>query len=184
VNEHGEFVSGSIADFEEVYKISTFGRIIGFTRQALINDDLAALADISRRMGASAAAFENEFLVGLFLSTANMSDGHPPFHAAHGNLAATGAAISETTLSAARLAMRSQTEPGGQLIDVTPKFLIVPPALETAAEKILTTIQARTTADVNVFSTLSLVVEPRLANTTAWYLAADPATAEGLEYCY
>jgi hypothetical protein len=50
VNEHGEFVSGAIADQEETYKLSTFGRIVGFTRQALVNDDLAALSDVSRAM--------------------------------------------------------------------------------------------------------------------------------------
>jgi hypothetical protein len=61
--------------------------------------------------------------------------------------------------------------------------LIVPSALETLAEKTITAIQARAVADVNVFAFLSLVVEPRLTGT-AWYLAADPASIEGLEYCY
>jgi hypothetical protein len=184
VNEHGEFQSGSIADSEETYKLGTFGRIIGFTRQAYVNDDLGALNDITRRMGVAAAQFENQFLVDLFVSTANMSDGRPPFHADHANLAGAGAVISETSLTAGRLAMRSQTEPGGQLIDATPRYLIVPSALETLAEKTITAIQARAVADVNVFAFLSLVVEPRLTDAKAYYLAADPRSIEGLEYCY
>jgi HK97 family phage prohead protease len=183
VNEAGEFHSGAIADQEETYKIGTFGRIIGFTRQAYVNDDLGALNDITRRMGVAAAQFENQFITDLFTTSANMSDAHPPFHASHGNLAGTGAVISEATLTAGRLAMRQQTEPGGQLIDATPKFLIVPSALETLAEKTITAIQARAVADVNVFAFLSLVVEPRLSGT-AWYLASDPASIEGLEYAY
>jgi Caudovirus prohead serine protease len=121
VNEHGEFQSGSIADQEETYKLATFGRIIGFSRQAYVNDDLGALNDITRRMGVAAAQFENQFLVDLFLSTANMSDGHPVFHADHGNLAGAGAVISETSLTAGRLAMRQQMEPGGQLILLSQK---------------------------------------------------------------
>ncbi len=140
VNEHGEFQSGSIADQEETYKLATFGRIIGFTRQAYVNDDLGALNDITRRMGVAAAQFENQFLVDLFTSTANISDGHPVFHSTHNNLAGAGAVISEASLTAGRLAMRSQTEPGGQLIDATPRYLIVPSALETLAEKTITSI--------------------------------------------
>lgn len=183
INEQGEFHSGAIADQEETYKLGTFGRIIGFSRQAYLNDDLGALNDITRRMGVAAAQFENRFITDLFESTALMSDGHAVFDAAHGNLAGTGGAISETTLSAGRLAMRGQTEPGGQLIDAIPAFLIVPSPLETLAEKTITSIQARAVADVNVFAFLSLVVEPRLTGT-AWYLAADPGSIEGLEYCY
>jgi hypothetical protein len=98
----------------------------------------------------AAAQFENQFLVDLFLSTANMCDGHPVVHNSHGNLAGAGAVISETSLTAGRLAMRQQSEPGGQLIDATPRFLIVPSALETLAEKTITAIQARAVADVTM----------------------------------
>ena len=71
-------------------------------------------------------------------------------------------------------------------IDASPKFLIVPAALETAGQKLLASIQATTTADVNVFSTLELVVDPRLdaASATAWYLAADPALIDTIEYAH
>jgi hypothetical protein len=35
-----------------------------------------------------------------------------------------------------------------------------------------------------VFAFLSLIVEPRLTSATAWYLIADPASIDGLEYAY
>ncbi len=35
-----------------------------------------------------------------------------------------------------------------------------------------------------MFAFLSLVVEPRLTDAKAYYLAADPESIEGLEYCY
>lgn len=184
VNEAGEFHSGAIADSQESYRLGSYGRIIGFTRQAFVNDDIGALADLTRRMGVAAAAFEAQFLVDLVQANPNMSDTHAVFSTEHGNIAASGAAIGETTLSAARLAMRQQTEPGGQRIDATPKFLVVPPALETLAEKTVSAIQANQTADANPFSFLSIVVEPRLASATGWYLVADPAVIEGLEYAH
>jgi HK97 family phage prohead protease len=184
VNESGEFHSSPLTDQQETYRLGTYGRIVGLTRQAFINDDLGALNDLTRRMGVAAANFEAQFLVNVLQANAAMSDTHPVFHAAHGNLAATGAVISQQSLSDARLAMRRQTGLAGEAIEVTPKFLVVPPSLETLAERELTQIQAVQIENVNTFSFLSLVVEPRLASQIAWYLVADPAAIEGMEYAY
>ena len=45
-------------------------------------------------------------------------------------------------------------------------------------------ITATTTDDVNPFSKLSLLVEPRLTDDEQFYIAADPASVDGLEYAY
>jgi hypothetical protein len=113
-----------------------------------------------------------------------MDDTNVLFHASHGNVAGSGAAISEATLSAGRLAMRTQTGLGGTRISVVPRYLLVPPDLETTAEKQLSAIQATATSDVNPFAQLTPVVEARLtdASTTRWYLTSD--TVDGLEYAY
>jgi hypothetical protein len=70
----------------------------------------------------------------------------------------------------------------GGLIVVEPAFVVVPPEMETATQKTLTAIQPVVIDNVNVFSRLSLIVEPRLKDTTRWYVVADPATIDGLEY--
>lgn len=188
VNEHGEFKSGSLVEAGESYKLATFGRIISFTRQAIVNDDLGAFTDIARRLGLAAQAFEAQQLVDLLQANAGvgpiMADGKALHHVDHGNIAAAGAAPSETTLSAARLAMRKQTGPAGALITVTPRYLLIPSELETSVEKLLTANQAMTTADVNVFSKLVPVVEPRLTSPTRWWLVADKAEVDGLEYAH
>ena len=80
--------------------------------------------------------------------------------------------------------MRRQTGLVGEAIEVTPKFLVVPTNLETLAERQLTQIQAVQIENVNTFSFLSLVVEPRLTSQIAWYLVADSAAIEGMEYAY
>ena len=67
----------------EKWKLATFGKIFGLTRQAIINDDLGALADIPAKLGAQAAAFESDYLAALLQSGAGLgpvfADGLPLF---------------------------------------------------------------------------------------------------------
>lgn len=187
VQEHGEFKRGTIEESRESYKIETFGKIWGATRQAMINDDLGAFTDVPRKQGIAARAFENDFIVNLITSNPAMSDSIAVFHASHGNLTVDNdpLPLAEAALNAARLAMRRQTGlGGGMLIDVTPRFVLVPPELETTAEKLLAQIAATKTSDANPFSNLTLLVEPRLTDDEQFYIVADPATVDGLEYAY
>ena len=189
VNENGEFKYGKMAEAAESYKISTFGKILPLSRQAIVNDDMGAFTQVARIFGLAAADFENQTLVDLLISGSGngptMADGNPLFHSSHSNKAASGAAIAEATLTAARLAMRRQKGLSGTPINVTPRFLLVPPELETTAEKLLAVIQPTASGDVNVFGgKLDLAVEARLSSTTCWYVVADPVQLEGLEYAY
>lgn len=184
VNEHGEFKRGKWAEGSEAYAIDTYGKIFGLTRQALINDDLDLLQTVPNRLGEYASRFESAFLSNLLETPPRMQDGQPLFHASHGNLAATGAAISISSLGVARLALRRQRGIGGEVIAVEPKFLVVPPELETLAEQVLAEVNASKVEDVNPFAgRLELVVEPHLKSDRAWYLAASQ-TQTGFEYAY
>jgi hypothetical protein len=184
-NQLGEFTHGVVADTEETYSLTTYGRIITLSRQVLVNDDLGALTDLTRRMGVAAANFEAVQMATLLESNPNMADGEAVFSTAHANIAGSGATISNTTLSAARLALRHQTEPSGMIIDATPRWIVVPSELETLAEQQLTAIRAIQTADVNIWaSLLSVVTEPRLTDAYKWFLFADPGNVDGMEYCY
>lgn len=184
VNEHGEFKRGSLTEGKESYQVATFGKVFAITRQALVNDDLGAFSAIGTILGAASAEFEAEFLVKLLESNPALSDTNPVFHAAHGNLL-TAAALSVDSLSAARLALRMQKGLAGEPIAVAPKYLVVPAALETKAEQILASLAAATVDEVNPFSQrLSLIVEPRLADAKAWYVAADPAAVPSIEFSY
>ena len=183
VLEGGEYPMGSVAESANTNSLQTFGSMIPYTRQMWINDDLNALADFSRRMGIAAREFENSQLVTALTSNPIMGDGLAVFVAGHGNLDA-ASAPSVTSLNAGRVRMRKQTSVNGMPINAAPRFLIVPPEYETIGEQLLTTLAATAVADVNPFAKLSLLVEPRLTNATQWYLAADPANIDGLEYAY
>ena len=187
VTEAGEIKAMTTGEAKEGYSLETFGGTFALSRKAIINDDLGAFARWGEMMGRAAAETEAAQLVGLLTANAGggvkLSDGVNLFHASHGNLAGAGAARSEGTLSAARLAMRTQKGLDGKTpVNVVPKYLLVGPALETTAEKVLASIYAATTDDVQPIR-LSLLVEPRITGN-GWYVFADPASAPVLEYAY
>ncbi|MEB3417029.1 prohead protease/major capsid protein fusion protein [Salipiger marinus] len=184
VGESGEFQRGTIQEAAEGYSVETFGRIFAISRQALVNDDLGAFTQIPAKLGDAARAFEAQQLVDKLTENPAMSDGIAVFHADHHNLTAAFADPSLASLAAGRLAMRRQKGLAGELINAAPRFVVVPPELEVAAEQALAEIAATKTADVNPFDNLTLLVEARLTNAEQWYITADPATIDGLEYAY
>ena len=195
VSEHGEIKATTRAETGESYSLATFARLFSLSRKALLNDDLHAFADWNIAMGRAAAETEAAQLVSLLTSNPAMSDGKALFSTAHGTLANAGSAPEVNGLSAGRLAMRTQKGVDGRTpVNATPKFLLVPPTLETVSETLLTSIFAASgTSNYAVFPNLpqtasltaglTLMVEPRLPGN-AWYLFADPAVMPVLEYAY
>lgn len=192
VNEHGEFKSGTIVEASEpAWRLNSFGKIFSLTRQALINDDLGAFVNVPGMFGVAARAFESSQVVALLTSASGagptMGDGNVFFHSAHANLAASGGAINVATLGAARAAMRLQKNLDGRVINIVPKYLVVPASLETVGQQFLAQIEATKPSDANPFvGQLELLVEPRLdaVSMTRWYLAGDPGRHDGLEIAH
>jgi hypothetical protein len=188
VGQNGEYKYGKLVDGGESIQLGTYGKVVAFTRQMIINDDLSALQRLPQFFGRAAADMESDLVYGILTGNANMSDGKALFHAAHGNLAASGGAIGIDTLSAGRTAMRTQKAPGGSLLNLAPRTLLVPAALETIAYQMTSPNYQPTTAGaVNPFSsTLQTVVEARLdaSSATAWYLTADGGQVDTVEFAY
>jgi len=188
VNEHGEFKRVDSDVKAESYSVQSFAAVFAITRQTMVNDDMSVFADIGAQLAIQAAEFENAQLASLLVSNPVMADGNALFSAAHNNLAAAGGAIADTTLSAARLAMRLQSNQNGQPIDIRPMYLLAPATQETTAQKALAAIYPPQTQNANVFTDfVRLVVDPRLdklGQTLPWYLFGDVATAPVLEFSY
>ena len=100
------------------------------------------------------------------------------FHTTHGNLAAAGT-LTVARLGVARSLMRRQQGLDYQRLNIVPRYLIVPAALETLADQLTSSVLAEKSSSVNPFSgKLTVIAEPRLDDTseTQWYLAADTGT--------
>lgn len=187
VLEGGEFKHGTMEELKTSYSLATYGKIFGITRQALVNDDLGAFDSMGKKLGQAAAAFEADELVRVLTQNAGLGptfeDSKTIFHADHGNLAPAGSDLDLSGLDAARRSMRKQTGLGDAIVSVTPRFIVVSADNETAAEKAVAEVQATKSSDVNPFSKLEVLVEPRLSGPR-WYLVADPAEIDGLSYAY
>jgi hypothetical protein len=176
--KEGAFTEGSLRASAESFAISTFGRTFALSRTLFTNDDLGAFSDLAERLGRHAAEFVAAKLAALLETNPALGDGVVVFHSTHANLGTT-AALSETTLGELLRLMRSQKGLGGQSIAVEPRALVVPSALELAARKIITAITPG-----NAAPPLEVVVEPRLASATGYYLLAAPSTVAAISFTF
>ena len=191
VNEAGEFKRGTIGEAKESYRVETYGKVVGITRQVLINDDLDAFTRVPALFGTAAATLESDVVWGIFTANAAMADGKTLFHAGHANLAGTGTALDVVNLAKARTAMSRQTGLDGKtLLNIRPAFLVVPSSLELAAEQLLAqNLSPGKPSDVvpTNLRSLTIVSEPRLepaSGAVPWYLVASPAAIDTIEYAF
>ncbi len=162
------------------FKVETYAKIFAISRQMIINDDLGAFTDFLRAFADASAGTENALFFALLSANSyggmKLSDGKNLFHADHNNKASAGGAPSVATLSAARLAMRTQKNVNGTApAGVVPRYLVVGPALETTAQQVVAEINATKTEDVNPFSgQLEVMVENQYSGN-GWWLFGDAA---------
>ena len=190
VSESGEFKRGTIGEAKERYRIETYGRVVGITRQVLINDDIDAFTRIPAMYGTAIATLESDVVWGVITANPVMGDGTALFHNSHKNMSSTGTVLSIASIAEGRTAMAKQTGLDKKtVLNVRPTFMLVPTALELTAEQLIAQnlVPARS-GDVVPASIRSLqpISEPRLdaASTTAWYLVANPAQIDTIEYAY
>lgn len=186
IKEGGEFKFDELTDAMTEKTIATYGRSFGLTRNAIINDDLGMLTRVPRSYAMAARRGLNKL---VYQTLANVKYDATKF----GNKAETGGALSVETLSAARLAMRTQKNIGNkEIIGITPQYLIIPAALETAAYQLLHSISDPSQANPNVVnpfsgSGLQVIVDAELdaISEAGWYLAALPgAGVDTIEVTY
>jgi hypothetical protein len=200
--EGAEIKYTTVSDSKETGSLVEYAAGLRITRRALINDDTGELSRIPQKQAIACKSLENVTAYGLLTANAAMADTGALFNSTavttaggHANLKAATADVgapSVTTLSAARTAMRLQKGPKGNILNVVPKFLIVPAALESIAEQYTSAAYvAAIQTSINPFAAggrtpLIPVVEPILDATSAaqWYLSADPSQIDTVELVF
>lgn len=190
----GEIQFGTIGEGAEAYQLFRAGRRVAVTFEAIVNDDMDGFGRVPQMFGAAAARLESETVYGILNANPNMASGNALFSVAHVNVFGNGVAgysagdgvLNVTGLGKGRERMRLQTAPNGDILDVEPRFLLVPAALEAAALQFTSmSYVAAAPGSINPFaSALTPLVEPRLTSAVQWYLIADPDQVDTVEYAY
>jgi hypothetical protein len=184
VEAGGEYKSITPGDSGERYRVAKYGKIVIIDWEAIINDDLSAFSRIPTLMAGSVAQLHSDLVYGILTGSQVMSDGKELFHADHGNLTSgPGTAISVASLGVGRQKMRDQKAPGGNILNIAPKYLIVGSQNEALALQFTSSAyQATKGADINVWAgLLTPIVDARITDKK-WFLVADPNSIDTVEW--
>ncbi len=197
VGEKGEYLASPRNELRYLLQVNKRGRQFDISWEAITNDDLGALRDTPERFGRAAERTEHRIVTTLYAS-----DVGAHVEGNGGNLYEVGINAAATVLSVPALEVGVQTmnmftDIPGEPIMAIPKFLVVPPALEYTARRILNSsvLLEAAAAGTPVGATnviaqagLQLIVDKYLpvVNTgndqhTQWYLFSDPADIAALE---
>lgn len=182
VPEDTDYADGIVNDKKEPAQLATYGLKFSISRQAFINDDLGEFGRVGTKMAEAAARTVNTLAYGVLTSNPTMNeDGVALFHTAtHGNLDATPTPLDKTTLNTALVAMKRQVDSNSIPLNITGRYVIVPPELMVTATELITasfdiSAQAATTPNV-VGRGLTVVVDAALTDVNDWYVAAASNT--------
>ena len=188
VQNGGQIKSGSMDEETFNYQVQTVGKLIGLTREMLVNDDLGGFTRIAANLGKSAYKTRENSFWSLVLGNASAF-----FSAANLNLL--DDALDIDGLTAGEQLLVEQTGIDGTPININAQYLVVPPALATTARGLYYSpnLQGGTTTEpeINVFqNAYEPIVTPYLSNTTVnasasdtgWYLFSNSNKPYGIAY--
>lgn len=186
IPEGGEFSYSELQDASVGVQLATYGDATNFSREMMINDDLNVLTEVPRLMRASMERYKNYLAYQALVKAENYSS-------EKGNLG-TAAALSVKSLGEAKKLMRKQKLGEKMVLNIVPKYLIIPAALETTAEQLLTSTADPEGKNSGVSnpanrtrSKLELIVDAtldELSGETAYYLVATKGQVHTIEVCY
>jgi len=191
IAEGAEYKYGKFSDGGMTFRIEKYGKLFSLTYEAMINDDLMAFTRMPQAFGKSAKRKESDLVYQVLTGNPTLNDGVALFHASHGNLVTGATGLTVTSLAEPRAMMRRQKGLNSAApINIVPRFLIVPAAMETTAEQLLASVvdpsKNNDTVNPEFIRGLTLVVDSRLdeVDEQDCYLAANPAQVDTITRAY
>lgn len=189
VPEGGQFQQDFLGEASARTKVATYGKLFSLTRQAIINDDLGLFSKIATKYGSAAKRLVNKMVYAQLTGNVKMQDNIALFDTKHGNVAGTGEALSVKAIAKAITAMRRQKGiTGDATLNITPKYLVVPPELEMVAYQIVNSTAAVDGVNSGVVNPYKgrfvVVADAELTDPDAWYLVADATQHDTIEVTY
>lgn len=192
ITQNGELKMDHPGDTGVTSVLATFGKRFGFTRKALINDDIGVLTSLPAAYVRAAKRGVNKAVYKILQANPTMADGKTLFSTDHGNLG-TGAKPTTASYQEAMGKMMHQKGLRGiETLNIRPKFVICDPlqyADHAAMLRSLADPSSNNAGRVNPFNgMMELVMDADLlANTSGalpYYFAADPTSCGTIEVAY
>lgn len=198
VPENSNYPEGVMTDSKESYEVEKFGKTFSVTWETVVNDDLDAISRIPAMHGNAARRVQNKKVYEVLTSNPTMGDGFGLFSASHasGDNTQGAGAPSVTTLNTLFVKMMLQKGLNSSaIINVIPRYLIVPVALSATALELFSSISYNASGNNegvrNIYGpggerSLTPIIEPVLDgnSSAAWYLAADPGQIDTVELSF
>lgn len=206
VPENGTYPDKAVSDSKESYSVDKYGEIFSITLEAMVNDDLDAMARIPAMHGAAMRRKVNRSVYAILTDNAALSDGTALFDAGHSNTDTN--ALSATNLNTGFTKMMVQAGlDSNTILNIMPRYLIVPPAVSATALQIVNSLAdpsnaAASTEDAsrpnfnsntaNLYGPngprqLVVVTDAYLSSSTSattWFLAADSSQVDTVEVSF
>lgn len=185
----------TVGDETDYTKVARYGRKAIFDEMDIVNDNFGVITgEIPSLMGSASRRLRPDLVYAILLANPTMPDGVALFHATHNNLFA--GAFGETNLEGSFAAMAVQRI-GGVTVNLTPRWVIHPVAIDFTVDKLLdprTTLVVAGTTDLVRPNGYAIgrkglrhvgearldngVVDPKTGTSYAgdvndWYLAAE-----------
>ncbi len=186
----------------EYAELETYGAVFQITRQMMVDDNLQQMRNLPAAMGTAAKRTINKHFADVLEADATtatsgmtMRDGSLLFNTVAPsdsliNMWTAAQPLNRANLIAAMVYFANLTTPQGRIMNLRPKYLIVPPELQYQAEYLTGdnarliggTTEANITPDsTHPLSTLTPIYLEELTSEVDWYLAADPAEFRTVE---
>lgn len=182
VNEKGEYEHTTLSESAEKYSIQTYGKIIGITRQTLVNDDLGAFTRIPGMMGAKSRSLESKLIWAIITSNPQMADGFNLFSTEHGNIGTGVINVANVNIGMSKMMLQKDLD--DELIDIMPAYLAGPSVQGATIKQFLGATVPSQDGEVNPFKgDLEPIIERRLDASSAlqWYMMANKSMIDMIE---
>lgn len=207
IPERHAYKEKAMSDKRESYTVDKYGAAFSVSWETVVGDDMDALSRIPALHGNAARRKQNQVVYSVLTANATLADTGALFNTTavttaggHANQSASAAVISATTLNAAYVSMMRQVGMNGtSILNIQPRFLIVPASISHTALQFVNSIAdpgaggsaAGNSNTLNIYGpqgmrNLQVIVEPLLdaSSTSVWYLAADYNQVDTVELTF
>lgn len=194
VPENHPYPEKQPTDDREFSRVEKYGEVFSTSLEAIVNDDLNAISRIPAMQGAAMRRTINRRVYNILTSNPTLRDGIALFHAtSHGaNLDSTALAAGAPLDTGFSVMMTQSGLNTNTILNIMPRYLIVPAALSATALQIATqNIQATQVANTNLYGPggprpLTVVADGQIdgSSTTAWWLAASTSQVDTVEVVF